>query len=683
MEKRKDAGLTSKHPWPAGRALALAAALAAVLGCSSNSATSSAPPSLTIAPAVWTVIAGGPAKQFTAKLTQASDPISWSIETPGAAGEVGTLSGGVYTPPASITAARDVVVKVTAGALVARATVHILFEFRGSPSSAVADCAPELGTPVIGRVNAPATAGGGPLIPAIDPDALPTIEIFSDGVHGFGTQFGAVLLTDPLTGVEHTLPNTGVIWTDDLIQIRVPAGSTTGQLEVQHENGKRTVAGVTLTIENVVPRRVPSASYPTIQAAIDAAADGDLILVEPGTYREQIVIDKSVRLQGWGARSTVIDATGTTQGPAILVSGNTGTRIDGFTVTGASGGGIVVSGNVSDLRISNNDIVANSASCGGGIRIGNPDLVDAANDRVDVANNYVVSNAATGGGGGIAVCTGSDAYLVRGNYVCGNVSNGSGGGIAHLGVSRGGKIARNVVRFNRAYQGSQASNGGGIFVGGLPPIAAGGLTPGTGGVTVDANLVQGNHAVTGDGGGIRLEFVNGAEAAAAPASFDAWYGATVENNIVVNNVAAHAGGGISLQDVVRGRVFNNTVANNDSTGTSSDAIGAGSANASAPQPAGIVAWMHSDGLRDAVAAATGVPAARREPWSNPDLANNIVWQNRSFSSAVDFVALTRKLIPDIGAGDSPSYWDLGVVDGPGLLEPRFCILTDAAFQPDA
>ena len=35
-------------------------------------------------------------------------------------------------------------------------------------------------------------------------------------------------------------------------------------------------------------RRVP-AQYPTIQGAVDAAAPGDLILIDGGTYRETVV----------------------------------------------------------------------------------------------------------------------------------------------------------------------------------------------------------------------------------------------------------------------------------------------------------------------------------------------------------------------------------------------------------
>ncbi len=49
----------------------------------------------------------------------------------------------------------------------------------------------------------------------------------------------------------------------------------------------------------------------SIQAAIDAATAGDLILVQPGTYEEMVVMTKPVRLQGAGALSTVINVVTT------------------------------------------------------------------------------------------------------------------------------------------------------------------------------------------------------------------------------------------------------------------------------------------------------------------------------------------------------------------------------------
>jgi hypothetical protein len=51
--------------------------------------------------------------------------------------------------------------------------------------------------------------------------------------------------------------------------------------------------------------RVPQ-DYPTIQAAVDAAPEGATILIGPGTYTENIVITKSLTLEGSGIDNTIL-----------------------------------------------------------------------------------------------------------------------------------------------------------------------------------------------------------------------------------------------------------------------------------------------------------------------------------------------------------------------------------------
>ena len=45
--------------------------------------------------------------------------------------------------------------------------------------------------------------------------------------------------------------------------------------------------------------------YFTIQAALDAASDGDVVLVEPGTY-DEFIVEKDLTILGNGAPGTVI-----------------------------------------------------------------------------------------------------------------------------------------------------------------------------------------------------------------------------------------------------------------------------------------------------------------------------------------------------------------------------------------
>ena len=49
-----------------------------------------------------------------------------------------------------------------------------------------------------------------------------------------------------------------------------------------------------------------SADFTSVQAAVDAAASGDVVMVQPGTYTEQVVIDKDLDLIGDGPRADIV-----------------------------------------------------------------------------------------------------------------------------------------------------------------------------------------------------------------------------------------------------------------------------------------------------------------------------------------------------------------------------------------
>jgi parallel beta-helix repeat protein len=70
-------------------------------------------------------------------------------------------------------------------------------------------------------------------------------------------------------------------------------------------------------------------TYSSIQKAIDAASSGDTIEVQSGTYYEQVIVDKTLKLQGENRDTTIIDGLG--NGDVVLITKNN-TNFSGFKV---------------------------------------------------------------------------------------------------------------------------------------------------------------------------------------------------------------------------------------------------------------------------------------------------------------------------------------------------------------
>jgi len=531
-------------------------------------------------------------------------------------------------------------------------------------------------------------------------------------------------------------------WTTDEIEAEVPAGleGAAELLVTRGDNGKVSPIGITLHVAgpnyNPQVKRVgPARPYTTIQAALDAtqaeadtegAYQHDLILVDPGVYVENIVVSQPVKIQGAGFGATEINGLGietpetrtawhervedlvqsgkvdTVPGskvsplnfqgghfaaPSVFWLSKRGSHVasdpallDGFSIRGGiHGSGVFVNAYTDFVRISNNKIFNNQGNFGGGIRSGEPTLVDPVsggylsneNRYLWIHHNQINFNGGIDGAGGVALFNGSDGYRVQENWICGNFSLQYGGGIAHFGLSDGGRIEGNQILFNEAFD-----EGGGILVAGeLPPRAQGAeaLTPGSGSVVIDRNLIQGNYGVD-DGGGIRLLMPNGEDVRSHPSDPTAWYKIGIYNNFIVNNVSGDSGGGISLDDAARVEILHNTIAHNASTATSVGAFSSGvGVQDSTPQPAGMDSVPHSDNLRNAFG-----PGYEQE-FSNPLLANNIFYRNLSFYWHVDPTQFDGgDLLPCATSDCTDGTWDLGVIQGtsgPLYFDPQYCILS--------
>jgi len=581
----------------------------------------------------------------------------------------------------------------------------------------------------MGSVEVPNPAYEGPMATSANPLAKAK-TITRD--YGFGAQGANSRVRIGTTTL------TIVSWDNNTIRALAPSTDMTGQLEVRRANGNLTERAVTVTVSNETPLRAGAGQALTIQQAINDATPGQLILVAPGAYDEQLIMWKPVRVQGAGAGSTLVNGVkrptdkllqwradmdcfygigaGCTQrvnsytgvdgaanydteegapftvvGPSAPGAGSfasSASRIDGFAITGGdTGGGIFVDAYAHNLVISNNHVFGNQGAFHGGIRVGRPqlELLDNGpygfNSGVRIQYNTVAQNGGLGGaGGGLSLNTGSDGYNVNNNFVCGNFTTGDGGGIGHLGHSQGGTIANNRIVFNQAFNQGVTVSGGGVFVGGEPG-PGGALTRGSGNVTITGNLIQGNHAGAGFGGGVRAQFVNGQDVLdsiltngpnAGRAVVGQWHQLVFTLNTVIDNVTGWEGGGVSLQDVARSTFNTNTIAYNDSTATVGALV---VGNTSANQVAGVATANHTQALADAIPLqdppGTANDTAGLRVFSNPSMnTQNHIVLNRSFH--YDATSGTGALMPVLSqaaVGQCPAgadYWDLDPLLGGSL-----------------
>lgn len=293
------------------------------------------------------------------------------------------------------------------------------------------------------------------------------------------------------------------------------------------------------------------------------------------------------------------------------------------------GGAIFANAYVRNLQVTNN-VVQNNGSSYGTIRVGTPDLpapdTNQHNEDVRIADNRIVQNAGTNLAGGIGLFAGSDRYQVTQNDICGNFSLEYGGGLSVYGLSPAGSIDHNRIYFNNSND-----EGGGIMIAGELPVVAGSLSPGTGAVDIVGNQIQGNLA-NDDGGGIRFLMSGN-------------FPMNVHDNMIVNNVSTHEGGGIAIDDAPNVRVYDNTVMKNLTTATAVTSDGT-------PAPAGLATAGNSDQLQASLPA--GSPT-----FSNPLLFDNVFWDNRAGTRA-------GRTVTGLGlAGDASAvnHWDLGVSGG--------------------
>jgi len=191
------------------------------------------------------------------------------------------------------------------------------------------------------------------------------------------------------------------------------------------------------------------ADYPTIQQGIDASIDGDTVLVQPGTYVENI---------NFNGHNIVL-------GSLFLTTGDT-SHIQSTIIDGAlSGPAVTFVSNEDSLAIITGFTIQNGrSSTGGGI--------SCINARPKIKFNILSENIAVpdGRGGGI-YCEFADPYI-SGNIITNNHASWDGGGI-HCRYDSYPLIIENHISGNTAADSTGSGRGGGIYVYMADPVIKG------------------------------------------------------------------------------------------------------------------------------------------------------------------------------------------------------------------
>jgi parallel beta-helix repeat protein len=315
-------------------------------------------------------------------------------------------------------------------------------------------------------------------------------------------------------------------------------------------------AGVSATVLHV-----PS-EYPTIQAGIDAAGEGDTVLVADGTYTG----DGNRDLDFGGVNMVVMSENG----PEATTIDCEASWLDphrGFYFHSGEDSSSIVQGFAIE-----NGFAAGSypESCGGAIYCGgsSPTIVD----------NTITASTALDDGGGI-YCDASSP-TVEGNMIADNMAHDSGGGIYCSASSPA--IVNNTITANMA-----VDNGGGIHCDASSPTVEGNTiaenecgSQGAGiccldnsAATIVNNTIRGNVATNGltRGGGIYCLYspivVVGnliAENTARNAGgiWVHYSAATIRNNMIVENTCEWSGGGLHCSYPPSAIVTGNTITRN-------------------------------------------------------------------------------------------------------------------------
>lgn len=276
----------------------------------------------------------------------------------------------------------------------------------------------------------------------------------------------------------------------------------------------------------------------SIQMAVDGAAPGTCVVINPGIYTQNVVIDDAD--DGLTITSTNLAQPNLTRirgGTSLtppnptfqFVTGVTQTSLCGLNIVLGNAGVQVLTGAQAFLyqnRIENNNRTGN----GGGV------LVNGAGAFALLVDNAIVLNSASAGGGGISVEADASA-IIRGNRVTTNIADSGPGGAIRVDNALA-QISTNDLLDNR-------SDGAGAGISINAP---------SGSMIVENNLVSNNRSTTGNGASVNFTDVAGSTSVL---SF-------IFNDLSGNIADNGSGGGIflgpdTMSDITLNRMVGNDI----------------------------------------------------------------------------------------------------------------------------